>query len=130
MPPSTSNAQPILKTLHGLADAFNAHDLDLIMSYFAEDAVMDMPRGRDPWGSRFIGKSAVREGLAGRFKGMPDVNYGNATHLVAGDVGITWWTITGTPPDGPKICANGCDFYTFRDGLVVKKDSYWKIVQP
>lgn len=89
-----------------------------------------MPRGRDPWGSRFVGKSAVREGLAGRLTGMPDVNYGNATHLVAGEVGITKWTITGTAPSGEKICANGCDFYTFRDGLVVKKDSYWKIVQP
>jgi hypothetical protein len=22
----------------------------------------------------------------------------------------------------------GCDFYTFRDELVVRKDSYWKIV--
>jgi hypothetical protein len=23
----------------------------------------------------------------------------------------------------------GCDFYTFREGLVVRKDSYWKIVE-
>jgi hypothetical protein len=23
----------------------------------------------------------------------------------------------------------GCDFYTFRDGKVVRKDSYWKIVE-
>jgi hypothetical protein len=23
----------------------------------------------------------------------------------------------------------GCDFYTFRDGKVTRKDSYWKIVE-
>jgi hypothetical protein len=50
------------------------------VSHFAEDCVLEMPRGRDPWGTRSVGKSAVREGLAGRFKGMPDVHYGDAVH--------------------------------------------------
>ena len=119
----------ILAALRSLADAFNAHDLDRIMSHFAEDAVLEMPRGRDPWGTRHVGKQAVREGLAARFSGLPDVHYGDDTHLVAGDVGISRWTVSGTTPAGQKIRANGCDFYTFRDGLVVKKDSYWKIVE-
>ena len=119
----------ILTALRSLADAFNAHDLDRIMSHFAEDAVLEMPRGRDPWGTRHVGKRAVREGLAARFGGLPDVHYGDDTHLVAGDVGISRWTVSGTTPAGQKIRANGCDFYTFRDGLVVKKDSYWKIVE-
>jgi ketosteroid isomerase-like protein len=117
------------KALLSLVDAFNAHDLDAVMRHFADDAVLEMPRGPDPWGRRFVGKAAVREGLAGRFKGMPDVHYGDATHHVAGDAGMSRWTITGTDPSGRKIRANGCDFYTFRDGLVVKKDSYWKIVE-
>jgi len=129
MSASVPDAGAILKALRSLADAFNAHDLDRIMSRFADDAVLEMPRGRDPWGTRFAGKRAVREGLAGRFKGMPDVHYGEDTHLVAGDTGISRWTVTGTMPAGQKIRANGCDFYTFRDGLVVRKDSYWKIVE-
>jgi ketosteroid isomerase-like protein len=128
-PASASPAEVILKALHSLADSFNAHDLDRIMSHFGDDAVLEMPRGRDLWGTRFVGKSAVREGLAGRFKGMPDVHYGEATHFVAGNTGISKWTVSGTSPVGQKIRANGCDFYTFRDGLVVKKDSYWKIVE-
>ena len=53
---------------------------------------------------------------------MPDVHYGNETHFVAGDTGISTWTVTGTNQEGKKIRANGCDFYTFRVGLVVKKD--------
>jgi ketosteroid isomerase-like protein len=123
------NAQPILDALISLADAFNAHDLDRIMNHFADDAVLEMPRGKDSWGARFVGKAAVREGLAGRFKGMPDVHYGDETHFVAADTGISKWTVTGTSQAGKKIRANGCDFYTFRAGLVVKKDSYWKILE-
>lgn len=126
---SASRDEAILKALQALADAFNAHDLDRIMSLFADDAVLEMPRGGDPWGTRFVGKPAVREGLAGRFKGMPDVHYAVEAHFVSGTTGISKWTVTGTSPAGVGIRANGCDFYTFREGLVVRKDSYWKIVE-
>ena len=40
------------------------------------------------------------------------------------------WLLTGTTPSGEKICVRGCDFYTFKDGKVQRKDSYWKIVEP
>jgi len=118
-------------TLIELCDAFNAHDLDRIMARFAEDVVLEMPRGADPWGTRFDGKDAVRTGLAGRFAGLPDVHYGDAEHFVdeSSDTGMSTWTLTGTRTDGTKVEVHGCDFYTFRDALVVKKDSYWKIVE-
>ena len=116
-------------TLEALIDAFNAHDLDRIMSFFAEDAVLEMPRGPHPWGSRHEGAAAVREALRGRFTGLPDVHYGDGVHYIDGDVGISRWTLTGTPPSGQPITVHGCDFYTFRDGKVMKKDSFWKIVE-
>jgi ketosteroid isomerase-like protein len=31
--------------------AFDEHDLDAIMSHFAEDCVFETPRGPDRWGS-------------------------------------------------------------------------------
>src|SRR5436309_2109823 len=65
-----------------ICDAFNAHDLDRIMSFFADDCVLEMPRGNKPYGSRFEGKQNVRQGLAARFEGLPDVHYGNAEHFV------------------------------------------------
>ena len=115
-------------TLEELCDAFNAHDLDAVMARFPDDCVLEMPRGPDPWGARFAGKATVRQALAGRFQGLPDVHYGDATHLVAGDTGISKWTLTGTTAEGRRVEVRGCDFYSFRDGLVVRKDSYWKIV--
>jgi ketosteroid isomerase-like protein len=45
------------ETLKLIADAFNRHDLDGIMEFFAEDCSMDLPRGPDPWGRRFVGKA-------------------------------------------------------------------------
>jgi ketosteroid isomerase-like protein len=118
------------ETLQGIADAFNRHDLDAIMAFFAEDAVFESPRGPDAWGRRFVGREQVREGLAARFAGIPDVHYGDDVHWVSGDRGVSEWTLTGTTTDGDELRLRGCDLWTFRDGEVVKKDSYWKIVVP
>ena len=51
-------------TLKALLEAFNQHDLDQIMTYFADDCVLYMPRGPEPWGRRLVGRDAVRDGLA------------------------------------------------------------------
>jgi ketosteroid isomerase-like protein len=121
----------IRSTLSALCEAFNAHDLDRIMTFFAEDCVLEMPRGRERWGSRFEGKPAVQAALAARFEGLPDVHYGNAEHFVdaPAKTGMSKWTLTGTTRDGVRREVQGCDFYTFRDGKVIRKDSYWKIVE-
>jgi ketosteroid isomerase-like protein len=118
-----------VELLHAVVDAFSDHDLDRIMGFFADDCVLEMPRGPSPFGSRYFGKDDLRRGLAGRFTGLPNVHYGNPSHFVDGNTGIIKWTVSGTTPAGVQIEANGCDFYTFRDGKIVKKDSCWKIVE-
>ena len=120
----------IRKRLQELCEGFNAHDLDRIMSLFADDCILEMPRGDKAWGSRMEGKEAVRRGLASRFEGLPDVHYGDAVHFVdeEASTGMSKWTLTGTMNDGKRIEVWGCDFYTFQDDLVARKDSYWKIV--
>jgi hypothetical protein len=46
------------------------------------------------------------------------------------NTGISKWLLTGTAPSGVKVKVQGCDFYAFReDGKVVRKESYWKIVE-
>ena len=92
-----------LAALQGLVQAFNAHDLDSIMGFFADDAVLEMPRGPDPWGRRYVGAVAVREGLRARFDGLPDVHYGDDSHYVDGAMGISQWTVTGTTKAGERI---------------------------
>ena len=129
MPARADEPQVTVETLQQILKAFNRHDLDRIMEFFAEDCVLEMPRGSDPWGRRFVGKAQVREGLAGRFAGLPDVHYGDDTHWVCGSRGVSEWTVTGTTLAGVRVEARGCDHFEFNGGKVVKKDSYWKIVE-
>ena len=126
-----SEQQPnLLEVADAILAAFNAHDLDKVMSFFADDCSLDMPRGPEPWGQRYVGKTAVREGLAGRFRGLPDVHYGEARQWGAGNMVVSEWLLTGTRPTGEKVKVRGCDHYEFRDGKIVRKDAYWKIVEP
>lgn len=118
-----------VETLKEILDAFNRHNLDDIMSYFGENCTFDFPRGAEPWGERYVGKPKVREGLARRFAGLPDVHYGEDRHWVAGTRGVSEWLLTGTTPSGEKIRVRGCDLWEFHEGKVVYKDSYWKIVE-
>jgi ketosteroid isomerase-like protein len=119
----------ILAALHGLAAAFNARDIDRVMQFFAPDCSLDMPRGKESHGTRFQGIDQVRNGLLGRFQSTPDVHYSDLEHFVSGDCGMSKWLLTGTKLNGEKVVVRGCDFYTFQNGLVVRKDSYWKIVE-
>jgi ketosteroid isomerase-like protein len=115
--------------LERLVAAFNAHDLDAIMAFFADDCVLETPRGEHPWGTRFEGRDAVRDGLAQRFRGLPDVHYGDDEHWVCGDHAVSKWLLTGTSTDGHEVRVRGCDLLDFDEqGRVVRKDSYWKIV--
>ena len=115
--------------LREILAAFNAHDLDAIMSFFADDCSFDMPRGPEPWGARLEGKPAVREALASRFRGLPDVRYSEDRHWVHGNLGVSEWLLTGTTLEGRPVKVRGCDHWEFRDGKVVRKDSYWKLVE-
>lgn len=121
----------IRRQLVELCEAFNAHDLDRIMTFFADDCVLEMPRGPQPWGRRLEGRAEVRQALASRFEGLPDVHYGNGEHFVDPErqTGISKWTLTGTTREGRRVEVQGCDFFTFRDGQVTRKDSYWKLVE-
>src|SRR5678815_608662 len=108
------------ETLRAIVEAFNAHDLEAIMGYFADDCSLDMPRGPEPWGQRFLGAAAVREALATRFRGLPDVRYSDDRHWVSGDFGVSEWLLTGTTVDGRRVQVRGCDHWEFRSGKVIR----------
>jgi ketosteroid isomerase-like protein len=118
-----------VETVKAFLEAFNRHDLDAIMEFFAEDCSMDIPRGRYPWGRRLTGRVQIREGCASRFAGLPDAHYGDDRHWAIGNMGFSEWTLTGTTPSGERIEVRGTDHIEFRDGKVIRKDSYWKIVE-
>lgn len=123
------SAQGTEQVLKDFLAAFNRHDLEAIMSYFAEDCVFYMPRGASPRGDRYTGKAEVRAGLAKRFEGIPNVHYGEDKHWVCSDLGVSEWTLTGTSTTGQSIEVRGVDLLEFAAGKIIRKDSFWKILE-
>ena len=121
--------QTKLDVLARVLDGFNRHDVDAIMAEFTDDCVFESPRGPDPWGRRFVGRDAVGEGFAARFRGIPDVRYEGTDDFVCGERGASEWILSGTTVDGERIEVHGCDLWTFRGDQIVRKNSYWKIVE-
>lgn len=123
-------SEPVTRAqLKAFLEAFNRHDLDAIMDFFAEDCVLYLPRGKGPRGDRYAGKDGVRAGLATRFAGIPDVHYGDDRHWAGDDFGVSEWTLSGTAVSGKRIEVRGVDLLEFAGGKVIRKDSFWKIVE-
>jgi ketosteroid isomerase-like protein len=118
-----------LAVMDRLSDGFARHDVDAILDCFTEDGIFDVTQGPDPWGERFQGKTAIRKALESLFAGIPDVQFVDATRWAAGDRGVSEWTCVGTTAKGRALRVRGCDLFEFRDGLVARKDSYFKNVR-
>ena len=117
--------------LDAIQDAFNRHDVDGILSYFAEDGEWLMARGPDPWEARRLrGKQAIGDVLRARYAVIPDMRWVDMRHFIDpdGTRACSEWTVKGTPREGVPLDWLGCDLWTFRDGLITKKDTYWKYI--
>jgi taurine dehydrogenase small subunit len=116
--------------LDAIQDAFNRHDVEGILSYFAEDCEWLMARGPMPQcGRRCRGKAEIGEVLSARYKQIPDMRWVEMRHWIFGDKALSEWVVQGTAADGGKLDFLGCDLWEFRDGKVTKKDTYWKTIE-
>ncbi len=114
-------------TLQEFADAFNAHDVDTLMTFMTEDCVFEISYGPDVCGQRSEGQDAVQAAFASVWEKYPDAQWRHPNHFVTGNRGVSEWTFTGTDKDGMGVEVNGCDIFTFRDGKILVKNSYRKI---
>ena len=124
MSSASSNVTP--EFLQAFADAWNRHDVDALMSFMTLDCVFDASAGPDVCGERFQGAEAVRGAYAAVWATFADAHWGDASHFVCGDRGVSEWTFTGTRQDGSRVEVHGCDLFTFRDDLIAVKNSFRK----
>ena len=118
--------KPTISILDGFVRAFNAHDVNKILSFMTDECVFEASAGPDADGEKFIGKEAVKKAFEDVFKTFPDANWGNARHFISGNRAVSEWTFTGTKQDGSKVEVTGCDLFTFRNGKIAIKNSYRK----
>ena len=112
--------------LSDLFDAFNRHDVDAIMAYFAGDCVFDAVAGTEVHGTRFTGAEAIARAFSGVWAAMPDAHWDHHGHLVHGDRAVSEWTFTGTNEDGTRVEAQGADLFRLRDGRIIHKQAFRK----
>ena len=115
--------------MKAISAAFNSRDVDRIVSFFTDDAIFYLARGPEPVGRTLAGKETIRKALADRFKVIPDMRWDHKEYVYAGARAISVWTVRGNGADGEELNYQGCDIYTFRDGKIFRKDTYWKIVE-
>jgi ketosteroid isomerase-like protein len=121
-----SNTEVTENFLQSFADAFNAHDVNTIMSHMSDDCVFEASAGPDVNGEKFTGQEEVKKAFENVFAVFPDAHWGNAKHFVSGSRGFSEWVFTGTRSDGTKVEVTGCDLFTFKDGKIAVKNSYRK----
>jgi steroid delta-isomerase-like uncharacterized protein len=112
-------------------DAWNAHDLDAIMSMHAPDMVFHNHTA----GERAEGAD-VREHIGSIFRTWPDIEFSTRRLYVRDGLVVQEWTATAThtstmrrgevvaEPTNRKVSWDGLDVIPFEDGLIKRKDVY------
>jgi len=105
---------------------WNRHDVDLLMTFMAEDCVYESTAGPEACGARHAGREHVRRAFARVFEVFPDARFAEARHLVAGARGLSEWRFTGTTAEGKSVEVDGCDLFTFAGDKIARKSAYFK----
>ena len=131
LPPTRAPSPLTREFLKAIGEAFNSREVERIVSFFHDDCIFWLALGPEYTGRSIVGKEAVRNLLAARFKVIPDMHWARLDEFVAGENrAVTVWRVTGISADGSVLDYKGCDLYEFKDGLIWRKDTYWKIVRP
>jgi steroid delta-isomerase-like uncharacterized protein len=119
------------QTIERYNDAWNAHDVDTIMSMHAPDMVFHNHTA----GEQATGEDA-REHIAAIFRTWPDIAFSTRRLYVRDGLVVQEWTATAThastmrrgelvaEPTNRTISWDGLDVIPFENGLVKRKDVY------
>jgi steroid delta-isomerase-like uncharacterized protein len=112
--------------------AWNAHDVETIVSLHTEDSVFE----NHVTGDVNVGREQIRRAIAGIFAVFPDLTFETRCSYIREDLVVQEWTARGThegtmtrsgieiEPTGRKVDYKGMDVIPIRDGLVARKDVY------
>lgn len=109
-------------------DAFNRHDIDGVMTHFADDCVFFTVAGEHEYGNRIEGKDAIARAFEGVWTAMPDVQWADHRHFLSedGTRGVSQWTFRATNPDGTRTEVQGADLFRIEGGRIVEKQAIRK----
>jgi steroid delta-isomerase-like uncharacterized protein len=127
----SDSLEALERTIARYNDAWNAHDLDAIMSMHAPDMVFE---------NHTAGEAAQGEEVRGHigaiFETWPDIRFETRRSYVREGLVVQEWTATAThakvmqrgdlvaEPTGNVVTWDGLDVIPFEDGRVKRKDVY------
>ena len=112
--------------LDEITDAYNRNDTEAVMSFFAEDAVFDHATGPDINGTRFSGLDTIRSIFQGLFDNVESVHWESIDTRVSGDKAYCEFHRVAKLKSGEIQDFFSVDVLTFREGLIIHKDTFYK----
>jgi ketosteroid isomerase-like protein len=112
--------------LDSITDAYNKNDIDAVMSFFDEDAVFDHAAGPNINGTRFEGLETIRGIFQGLFNNVESVQWTPIDTRVSGDKAYCEFHRIAKLKSGEVQDFLSIDVLTFKDGLIIHKDTYYK----
>ena len=109
-----------------IGDAFNTNDIDEVMKYFACDAIFDHATGPEAHGARFEGADVIRNVFAGLFDKVENVNWEMLDCTLTATKAYCEYRRVARYKDGTTLEFLSVDILSFKDGLIVHKDTYYK----
>ena len=115
----TDSAAELERTIERYNDAWNAQDLDTIVSFHAPGMVFENHTA----GERAEG-AEVPDHIARIFANWPDLTFRGRRLYVRDGLVVSEWTATATDKDGRRLEWDGIDVFPFENGLILRKDVY------
>lgn len=115
----SDDAAELESTIERYNEAWNAHDLDAIVSHHAPNMVFENHTA----GERAEGAD-VREHIGRIFANWPDLRFTGRRVYVRDGLVVNEWTAHATDQDGRRLEWDGIDVFPFENGLILRKDVY------
>ena len=123
---TTQEAGITTTLLNQITDAYNRNDIDAVMSFFAKDAVFDHAAGTEINGTRFTGLDTIRGVFQGLFENVESVKWTPIDTRISGDKVYCEFHRVAQLKSGEFQDFLSVDILTFRDGLIIHKDTFYK----
>ncbi|MBT3953937.1 MAG: nuclear transport factor 2 family protein, partial [Rhodobacterales bacterium] len=100
--------------------------IDEVMQYFAPNAIFDHAVGTEEHGVRFQGADVIRGVFSGLFEKVENVHWETLACGIVANKAYCEYRRTAKHKDGTTEEYLSVDILTFKDGMIVHKDTYYK----